>query len=147
MTNGEWDFRSQILAAALSYLIASLGLLPVLALRFIVRKSLGRSWSANAVEATCSHLSQVSFTIVERAASMLGHIKHGNYFFYLFYYLIPFLKFGILIRKYLHLIDTDLQCFYVGVTSASFWYWFSLITYSIIPCGMSSIWPWLNSKR
>lgn len=50
--------QSQILAAALSYLTASLGLLPAKALRFIVRKSLGKSWSANAVEAACSHLSQ-----------------------------------------------------------------------------------------
>ncbi|KAK7396742.1 hypothetical protein VNO78_17900 [Psophocarpus tetragonolobus] len=50
--------KSQVLAAALSYMIASLGLLPVQALRFIVRKSLGNSWSANAVEAACSHLSQ-----------------------------------------------------------------------------------------
>ncbi|KAK7337293.1 hypothetical protein VNO77_17859 [Canavalia gladiata] len=50
--------KSQMLAAALSYLIASLGLLPVQALRFIVKRSLGKSWSANAVEAACSHLSQ-----------------------------------------------------------------------------------------
>ncbi|KAJ1394559.1 Ovate protein family, C-terminal [Sesbania bispinosa] len=50
--------KSEIIAAALSYLIASLGLLPVQALRFIVRKSLGKSWSTNAVEAACSHLSQ-----------------------------------------------------------------------------------------
>ncbi|XP_045795881.1 lipid droplet-associated hydrolase isoform X2 [Trifolium pratense] len=54
--------QSQILAAALSYLIASLGLLPVKALTFIVRKSLGKSWSANAVEAACSHLSQLAET-------------------------------------------------------------------------------------
>ncbi|KAH1258841.1 Lipid droplet-associated hydrolase [Glycine max] len=52
--------KSQVLAAALSYLTASLGLLPVQALRFLVRKSLGKSWSANAVEAACSHLSQLS---------------------------------------------------------------------------------------
>lgn len=64
MTNdGTWGFRSQVLAAALSYLTASLGLLPVQALRFLVRKSLGKSWSANAVEATCSQLPQFSFTI------------------------------------------------------------------------------------
>ncbi|CAJ1883788.1 unnamed protein product [Sphenostylis stenocarpa] len=50
--------KSQVLASALSYLIASLGLLPVRALRFMVRKSLGKSWSVNAVEAACSHLSQ-----------------------------------------------------------------------------------------
>ncbi|XP_061366597.1 uncharacterized protein LOC133309787 [Gastrolobium bilobum] len=50
--------KSQILSSALSYLTASLGLLPALALNFIVRKSLGKSWSANAVEAACSHLSQ-----------------------------------------------------------------------------------------
>ncbi|KEH24203.1 alpha/beta hydrolase family protein [Medicago truncatula] len=48
----------QFVAAALSYLTASLGFLPVKALRFIVGKSLGKSWSANAVEAACSHLSQ-----------------------------------------------------------------------------------------
>ncbi|KAK2364456.1 alpha/beta-Hydrolases superfamily protein [Trifolium repens] len=50
--------QSQIISAALSYLVASLGLLPVKALTFFVRKSLGKSWSANAVEAACSHLSQ-----------------------------------------------------------------------------------------
>ncbi|XP_017416185.1 uncharacterized protein LOC108327031 isoform X4 [Vigna angularis] len=52
--------KSQVLAAALSYLIASLGWLPVQALRFVVRKSLGKSWSVNAVDAACSHLSQLS---------------------------------------------------------------------------------------
>ncbi|CAL0309986.1 unnamed protein product [Lupinus luteus] len=50
--------ESRIISAALSCLIASLGLLPVWALRFIVRNSVGKSWSANAVEAVCSHLSQ-----------------------------------------------------------------------------------------
>ncbi|KAI5425371.1 hypothetical protein KIW84_031246 [Lathyrus oleraceus] len=50
--------QSQIVAAALSYLTASLGLLPVNVLRFIVKKSLGKSWSSSAVEAACSHLSQ-----------------------------------------------------------------------------------------
>ncbi|XP_027350436.1 lipid droplet-associated hydrolase isoform X2 [Abrus precatorius] len=50
--------KSQMLAAAISYLIASLGLLPVQALRFIVKNSIGKSWSASAVEAACSHLSQ-----------------------------------------------------------------------------------------
>ncbi|KAE9590801.1 putative lipid droplet-associated hydrolase, alpha/Beta hydrolase [Lupinus albus] len=50
--------ESRIISAALSCLIASFGLLPAWALRFIVRKSLGKSWSANAVEAACSHLSQ-----------------------------------------------------------------------------------------
>ncbi|KAF1897818.1 hypothetical protein Lal_00032578 [Lupinus albus] len=50
--------ESRILSAALSFLIASLGLLPARALRFIVRKYLGKSWSSNAIEATCSHLFQ-----------------------------------------------------------------------------------------
>lgn len=77
MTNGTWRFRSHFVAAALSYLVASLGLLPVQALRFIVRKSLGKSWSASAVEAACSHLSQVRFT-AEIGASMLGHLKYVN---------------------------------------------------------------------
>ncbi|KAK7284806.1 hypothetical protein RJT34_19559 [Clitoria ternatea] len=50
--------KSEVLAAALSYLIASLGFLPVQVLRLIVRKFLGKSWSANAVEAACSHLAK-----------------------------------------------------------------------------------------
>ncbi|KAJ7971637.1 Lipid droplet-associated hydrolase [Quillaja saponaria] len=49
---------SPILCTALSSIIASLGLLPMWALRLVVRNSLARSWSANAVEATCSHLSR-----------------------------------------------------------------------------------------
>ncbi|KAK7244847.1 hypothetical protein RIF29_39675 [Crotalaria pallida] len=50
--------ESQILGVALSYLVATLGFLPAGALRFIVRNSMGESWSTNAVEAACSHLSQ-----------------------------------------------------------------------------------------
>ncbi|XP_025605382.1 uncharacterized protein [Arachis hypogaea] len=50
--------ESQILSIALCYLIASLGLLPVQALRFIIRNSVAKSWSTDAVDATCSHLSQ-----------------------------------------------------------------------------------------
>ncbi|KAI4348910.1 hypothetical protein L6164_009574 [Bauhinia variegata] len=50
--------ESQILCAALSYLTASLGLLPVWVSRFIVRKLIGKSWSTNAIDATCSHLFQ-----------------------------------------------------------------------------------------
>ncbi|XP_057718073.1 uncharacterized protein LOC130932694 isoform X2 [Arachis stenosperma] len=50
--------ESQILSIALCYLIASLGLLPVRALRFIIRNSVAKSWSTDAVDATCSHLSQ-----------------------------------------------------------------------------------------
>nr|XP_025658045.1 uncharacterized protein LOC112754582 isoform X3 [Arachis hypogaea] len=50
--------ESQILSIALCYVIASLGLLPVRALRFIIRNSVAKSWSTDAVDATCSHLSQ-----------------------------------------------------------------------------------------
>ncbi|KAJ4705367.1 Lipid droplet-associated hydrolase [Melia azedarach] len=49
---------SSIASAALSFTISSLGILPSTALRFLVSQSLGRSWSATAVEATCTHLSQ-----------------------------------------------------------------------------------------
>ncbi|KAH9674413.1 alpha/beta-Hydrolases superfamily protein [Citrus sinensis] len=49
---------SNIASTALSYIIASLGILPSKALRFLVSNSLGRSWSATAVEAACTHLSQ-----------------------------------------------------------------------------------------
>ncbi|MED6192177.1 hypothetical protein PIB30_007709 [Stylosanthes scabra] len=50
--------ESRILSTALCYLIASLGFLPVPILRFIIRNSMAKSWSADAVDATCSHLSQ-----------------------------------------------------------------------------------------
>ncbi|TXG58167.1 hypothetical protein EZV62_015996 [Acer yangbiense] len=49
---------SSIISAALSHIVASLGLLPRSALRFVVSKSLGSSWSAAAVEAVCTHLPQ-----------------------------------------------------------------------------------------
>ncbi|XP_028787478.1 lipid droplet-associated hydrolase-like [Neltuma alba] len=50
--------RSPFISTAFSYTIALLGLLPTWAFEFLVRKSLGASWSANAVEAACSHLSK-----------------------------------------------------------------------------------------
>ncbi|KAH9738013.1 alpha/beta-Hydrolases superfamily protein [Citrus sinensis] len=53
---------SNIASTALSYIIASLGILPSKALRFLVSNSLGRSWSATAVEAACTHLSQLKNT-------------------------------------------------------------------------------------
>ncbi|KAH9674425.1 alpha/beta-Hydrolases superfamily protein [Citrus sinensis] len=53
---------SNIASTALSYIIASLGILPSKALRFLVSNSLGRSWSATAVEAACTHLSQLTKT-------------------------------------------------------------------------------------
>ncbi|XP_059462598.1 uncharacterized protein LOC132191540 [Corylus avellana] len=49
---------SQSLSAALSLIVASLGFLPIRALRFILTNSLGKSWSTVAVEAACSHLVQ-----------------------------------------------------------------------------------------
>ncbi|GAB4833276.1 hypothetical protein Ancab_031523 [Ancistrocladus abbreviatus] len=50
--------ESPILCLIVSLIIALLALLPIRALRFIVKKSLGKSWSATAVEAACSHLVQ-----------------------------------------------------------------------------------------
>ncbi|KAK4582693.1 hypothetical protein RGQ29_025752 [Quercus rubra] len=49
---------SQVLSVAISLIIASLKFLPSWALRLIVTNSLGKSWSATALEATCSHLVQ-----------------------------------------------------------------------------------------
>ncbi|XP_030927514.1 lipid droplet-associated hydrolase-like [Quercus lobata] len=49
---------SRVLSVALSLIVASLGFLPRSALRLIVTNSLAKSWSAVAVEATCSHLVQ-----------------------------------------------------------------------------------------
>jgi pimeloyl-ACP methyl ester carboxylesterase len=49
---------SRVLSVALSLVVASLGFLPSWTLRLIVKNSVGKSWSATAVEATCSHLVQ-----------------------------------------------------------------------------------------
>ncbi|KAF3486670.1 hypothetical protein F2Q69_00057242 [Brassica cretica] len=49
---------SSLLSAAASFLIASLGLLPMWAARRLVSNSLGASWSDTAVQATCTHLRQ-----------------------------------------------------------------------------------------
>uniref|UniRef100_A0A2N9IRF0 Uncharacterized protein n=1 Tax=Fagus sylvatica TaxID=28930 RepID=A0A2N9IRF0_FAGSY len=56
-----FEFRSRVLSVALSLVVASLGFLPSWTLRLIVKNSVGKSWSATAVEATCSHLVQVKF--------------------------------------------------------------------------------------
>lgn len=56
-----FEFRSRVLSVVLSLIVASLGFLPSWTLRLIVKNSVGKSWSATAVEATCSHLVQVKF--------------------------------------------------------------------------------------
>ncbi|XP_050230022.1 uncharacterized protein LOC126679124 [Mercurialis annua] len=48
--------ESSIQSALISFAVASLGLLPQFVLRTIVSKSIGKSWSATAVDAACSHL-------------------------------------------------------------------------------------------
>ncbi|XP_012074355.1 lipid droplet-associated hydrolase isoform X1 [Jatropha curcas] len=47
---------SSFLSAVVSFIVALLGMLPKWALRLIVLKSFGRSWSSTAVEAACSQL-------------------------------------------------------------------------------------------
>ncbi|XVF07571.1 hypothetical protein REPUB_Repub06bG0150900 [Reevesia pubescens] len=49
---------SRVLSTALSFLVASLGLLPRQVLRLIFKLSFGKSWSNTALESACSHLSQ-----------------------------------------------------------------------------------------
>ncbi|CAN7117338.1 unnamed protein product, partial [Brassica rapa subsp. narinosa] len=49
---------SSLLSATASFLVASLGLLPMSAARRLVSYSLGASWSDTAVQATCTHLRQ-----------------------------------------------------------------------------------------
>ncbi|XP_031285174.1 lipid droplet-associated hydrolase [Pistacia vera] len=49
---------SSFISAAVSFAIASLGLLPRRALTVVVSKSFGSSWSGTAVEVACTHLSQ-----------------------------------------------------------------------------------------
>ncbi|PSS15880.1 Lipid droplet-associated hydrolase, partial [Actinidia chinensis var. chinensis] len=50
--------RSPILCAAVSSIVGLLGLLPTKASRFLVQNSVGKTWSAGAIEALCSHLLQ-----------------------------------------------------------------------------------------
>jgi hypothetical protein len=49
---------SRVSSVAISLIVASLGFLPRSTLRLILTNSAGKSWSAAAVEATCSHLVQ-----------------------------------------------------------------------------------------
>ncbi|KAM6571349.1 hypothetical protein CsatA_015429 [Cannabis sativa] len=49
---------SPVVSVVLSSIVASLGFLPSWALRLIVSKSVGKSWSSTAVEVTCSHLTK-----------------------------------------------------------------------------------------
>lgn len=49
---------SGVLSISLSLIVASLRFLPITALRFILKSSLGKSWSDVALEAGCSHLVQ-----------------------------------------------------------------------------------------
>ncbi|OVA07111.1 Protein of unknown function DUF2305 [Macleaya cordata] len=49
---------SQILCPVLSSIVAVLGLFPSCFSRFLVRRSVGKSWSTTAVEAFCGHLLQ-----------------------------------------------------------------------------------------
>ncbi|KAL6514321.1 hypothetical protein OROHE_019063 [Orobanche hederae] len=46
------------LCAALSFMGALLGMLPARILRFLVKKSMGKSWSSSAVEVLCNHVLQ-----------------------------------------------------------------------------------------
>ncbi|KAJ0088758.1 hypothetical protein Patl1_32678 [Pistacia atlantica] len=54
------SFRSSFISAAVSFAIASLGLLPRRALTVVVSKSLGSSWSGTAVEGCLHSLVTVS---------------------------------------------------------------------------------------
>ncbi|KAF9597671.1 hypothetical protein IFM89_020551 [Coptis chinensis] len=49
---------SQVISTFLSSLVAMLGLFPSSVSRTLVKRSIGKSWSATAVEALCSHLLQ-----------------------------------------------------------------------------------------
>ncbi|KAJ8899124.1 hypothetical protein K2173_010564 [Erythroxylum novogranatense] len=48
--------ESPVISALLSFCIGSLGLLPKCARRSLVSKTIGKSWSAPAIDAACSHL-------------------------------------------------------------------------------------------
>ncbi|XP_037492428.1 uncharacterized protein LOC105635839 isoform X6 [Jatropha curcas] len=56
--NNKLITRSSIRSDLLSFSIASLGVLPRCISRIIVSNSIGKSWSATAVDAACSHLLQ-----------------------------------------------------------------------------------------
>ncbi|GAB2300745.1 hypothetical protein Dimus_034782 [Dionaea muscipula] len=48
--------QSPILCLVVSLMVAVLALLPIQQLKFIIQKSIGKSWSAASVEVACSHL-------------------------------------------------------------------------------------------
>lgn len=50
--------KCPIVCVVISSIVALLGMLPISALRLVVRKSLGKSWCNTAVEAGCSHLAK-----------------------------------------------------------------------------------------
>ncbi|XP_015898831.3 uncharacterized protein LOC107432244 isoform X1 [Ziziphus jujuba] len=47
---------SPTLSLVICFIVALLGMLPICALRLIVKQSFGKSWSATAVDSVCSHL-------------------------------------------------------------------------------------------
>lgn len=49
---------SQVLSVVLSSVVGALGFFPSVTTRFLVRRSVGKSWSATAVGVVCSHLLQ-----------------------------------------------------------------------------------------
>ncbi|KAI7979278.1 Lipid droplet-associated hydrolase [Camellia lanceoleosa] len=55
---------SPILSAAVSSVVGLLGLLPTKASRFLVTKSVGKSWSTTAVDALCTHVLQISKNVL-----------------------------------------------------------------------------------
>lgn len=55
-------FSSSILCPALCSLAGILGLLPNWASAYMVKNSIGSSWSTTAIEATCTHLLKVSYS-------------------------------------------------------------------------------------
>lgn len=56
-------FRSPIVCLVVCSIVALLGMLPICALRLIVKRSFGKSWSATGIDSVCSHLVKVMFVL------------------------------------------------------------------------------------
>ncbi|THG12104.1 hypothetical protein TEA_027196 [Camellia sinensis var. sinensis] len=75
-------FRSPILSAAVSSVVGLLGLLPTRASRFLVTKSVGKSWSTTAVDALCTHVLQALSKIRTEGAAVFEFLVLHSFDFY-----------------------------------------------------------------
>lgn len=100
-------FRSSVLSATASFLIASLRLLPMWAARRLVSNSLGASWSDTAVQATCTHLRQV-MSCFSPQLHLLYKFKNKNHYNKFLFFSSPTLQYHTM-RNVLYMAMTEFR--------------------------------------